>query len=219
MRKIIITMLVILLCFSFIAADYTTPDERITELKERQDTANMMANCARTLGYGEEHEIIKTAKWEWHSAQDEITYLEEQSKNYTDDDVRILATVIYNEAWSGCSDRHREMVGMVVLNRVNSTQFPDDICSVVTQKGQYHSGYVIENGYYHNKATADIDAWDTCVEIATRCLNGEVECPSNVLFQSNYSSLGEYDEEYQSKYYEVHKTSYSTTYFAFGKKD
>lgn len=129
---------------------------------------------------------------------------------YTDDDVRIVATVVYNEAWYDCTDRHRELVAAVIFNRVNSPIFPDTVYDVICQKGQYSPAYTVENGKYHNKATKNEDAWNTCVEIAKKALNGGVECPEKVVFQSNYSNLGK-------GHYEIHKTSYSTTYFAYGE--
>lgn len=40
-------------------------------LDERQELAHQMAECARALGYGENSEIVLTAKKEWWSAQNE----------------------------------------------------------------------------------------------------------------------------------------------------
>lgn len=215
MKKYIAMILVILLCFSFCGFTYETIDEtneRITELQEIKENARNMAEAARKLGYSEDSTVIMEAKSFWHNSDDEIDYLQkeiEQMKTYTQEDIDIIATVVYNEAWSGTTDRHKELVAAVVVNRVNSELFPNTVYDVVCQKGQYHPAYADPNSRYSKKARENIDNWAVCQEIAERALSGQVECPENVLYQSNYSSLG-------NGYYEVCYTSYSTTYFAYG---
>ena len=38
------------------------------ELLAKQDAAHQMAECARQLGYAEDHEIIQVAKMEWENS-------------------------------------------------------------------------------------------------------------------------------------------------------
>lgn len=53
-------------------------------------------------------------------------------------DLELLALVIYQEAGGDmCSDETRQMVGEVVLNRVEDKRYPNTIEGVVTQQGQY----------------------------------------------------------------------------------
>ena len=54
------------------------------EIARRQEVSHQMAECARELGYPEDHEIIKCAQAEWQSAQDERTLNTEAIKNWTD---------------------------------------------------------------------------------------------------------------------------------------
>ena len=52
---------------------------------------------------------------------------------WTDYELDLLAAVIYHEAGSNeCSDRHQQLVGQVVVNRMNSDEFPNTIYDVIT---------------------------------------------------------------------------------------
>lgn len=124
-------------------------------------------------------------------------------------DIDIIATLVFHEAWGGCSDRHRELVAAVVYNRVNSDLFPDTVYGVVTQVNQYKPAYADAESFYGRAARADPEIWETCREIARKALSGEVDCPADVVFQAE-SPQGE------TGIYEIHYTSYSTTYFCYG---
>lgn len=57
---------------------------------------------------------------------------------YTDEELEILAIIIYQEAGGDyCADTTRQMIGEVFLNRVADSRFPDDFKSVATAKAQY----------------------------------------------------------------------------------
>lgn len=163
---------------------------------ERQEIAHEIAVLARKIGLPEDDPIIKRAQQVWWDANDQFCY-----------DRDIIATVVYNEAWGGCSMRHRELVAAVVLNRVESDRFPSTVYDVVTQPRQYRAAYANPNSFYGRRARADAYAWKTCQEIATKALRGEVECPANVVFQANFRQ--------GTGIYEIHKTSYSTSYFCY----
>ena len=54
------------------------------------------------------------------------------------DDLELLSKIIDAESGSDwCSDTMQLYVGSVVLNRIKSDSFPDDMESVIYQKGQY----------------------------------------------------------------------------------
>ena len=142
----------------------------------------------------------------WCSAE----YLEEkiipeestpQTPSYTQEDLEWLALAIYREA--GCnwlSDLHQLLVGNVVLNRVASSEFPNTIKGVLTQRGQYPWA---SNPYSSGTPT------ERCYENARRLLNGERFCPSNVVFQAQFRQGS---GVYLSIYDGVLKT---TTYFCY----
>lgn len=63
---------------------------------------------------------------------------ETTEKPYTQEELEILAIIIYQEAGGDyCADTTRQMIGEVFLNRVADSRFPDDFKSVATAKAQY----------------------------------------------------------------------------------
>lgn len=174
-----------------------------SEKLERQAAAHDIAEIGRSLGLPETDPLIQRAQEIWWEAESSVS-----EPTYTEYERDIVATVIYNEAWGGCSDRHRELVAAVICNRVADPRFPDTIYDVVVQKGQYHPGYVNPQSIYGQKARADAAAWSKCQAIADKALRGEVICDPGVLYQANFrQGYG---------VYETHYTSYSTTYFCYG---
>lgn len=165
--------------------------------QKTKDTAHEIAELARSLGLPEDDPIIVRARELWWEADEEFCR-----------DRDITATLLFNEAGYGCSDRHMELVAVVPWNRVKSDKFPDNIYDVVCQKRQYHPAYADPNSYYSLRARADEETWKKCQEIAARAMLGGVECPEDVLFQAEFV---------QGKgIYETHTTTYSTTHFCYG---
>ncbi len=90
------------------------------------------------------------------------------TQNYNNDDVMLLAQLIYHEAnsegvngWIG--------VGEVVVNRINSSAFPNNVHDVVYQKGQF-SG---------NDELAYITPTDEMLSVAQMVLSGEMKVLNN----------------------------------------
>lgn len=164
---------------------------------EHQQIAQDIAVQARSMGLPETDPIITRAKELWWSAQNEFNY-----------DRDLIATAIYREAWGDCSNRHRELVGAVIYNRMNSSVWPNTVYGVIVSPGQYSKDIVTPNSGAWNKARGNPEVWIHCQSIAEKVLRGQVVCPSNVVYQSN---------SVQGKVYERHDTSYSTTYFCYGK--
>lgn len=115
---------------------------------------------------------------------------EETAPEYTEEEVEILAIIIYQEAGGdACSDDTRRHVGTVFMNRVESDDFPDTIYEVATQKGQYGRLHWTgiqwpERSSNPGEAHAVQRAWDTAREI----LGGVRTLPSYVIFQSEYKN-------------------------------
>ena len=171
-------------------------------------TAHEIAELARSLNLPEDDPIIVRAQelwWEAHAKEKENinTVAFERDRD-------IIATVVFNEAGYGCSDRHMELVAAVICNRVNSNLFPNTVYEVVIQKaGQYYAylpAYADPNSYYGRRARNSSE-WEKCQNIATKALLGQIECPSNVVYQANFKQ--------GSGVYDTHKTSYSITYFCY----
>ena len=95
------------------------------------------------------------------------------------DDLYLLAKLICAEAGSDwLSDDFRLCVGEVVLNRVESPEFPDSISEVVYQKGQYASA--------GTAAFASLVPSQACVDVALRLMQGERKMAPSVVFQSDH---------------------------------
>ena len=180
-------LLVCLVCVCFSNAAEYQPTTQKTQAHE-------IAEAARALGLPESDPIIVRAK---------ELYAEADTQFQNDRD--IIATVIYNEAWGGCTDRHRELVGAVILNRMNSDIYPATVYDVVVQPGQYLKAYATPDSAYWVKARANPENWLHCQELASKVLNGEVTCDDDVMYQANFRQ--------GTSVYETCFTSYSVTYF------
>ncbi|MEA4896147.1 MAG: cell wall hydrolase [Oscillospiraceae bacterium] len=188
MKKVITIAMIII-----IAALLSRPAVAVSALTSKQDQAHEIAETAREMGLSETDPIIVRAKEIWDAEQ--LQYFLDRG---------IIATVIYNEAWAGCTERHRELVAAVIMNRVKSDKFPDTVYDVVAQKGQYLIGYANGDPHY----TPPLEVRKECEAIAELALRGEIDCPDNVLYQAEFKQ--------GTGVYEVCKTSYSTTYFCYG---
>ena len=114
-----------------------------------------------------------------------------------------LAHGMYAEAGSyWIEDDFQKEVGSVILNRVNSPEFPDTCKSVILQKGQY-AAWIKDKGA-HKTITPDRR---TVENAAWLLANGSV-LPNTVVFQANFpQGSGIYKET------EVKKLG--TTYFCY----
>lgn len=164
-----------------------------TPWTSRQHKAHQIAELARELGLPEDGAIIAEASRVWWAEQE---------------DARIIANVIAHEA-PYCTARHQQLVAQVILNRVADPRFPDTVREVIEQPGQYHPSYTQSLPTYSTASPEEL----RCFDAAVTALMGGVDCPADVIFQSQYSSLG-------AGVYEkitVDTGAYrSTTFFNFG---
>lgn len=100
----------------------------------------------------------------------------------TEDDLFYLAAAVCREA-GGSSEEIQLLVANVVINRVNSSRYPNTIYGVLTQYMQY--GTMWKYGVSFPE-WADQGVKDQCYSVARRILDGERVCPSNVLFQAEF---------------------------------
>ncbi len=82
-------------------------------------------------------------------------------------EMEILALNMYHEA-RGEGRTAMQMVGEVTLNRVASGEYPDTICGVVYQKGQF--SWVTKKDH----TPYEKEAWETALEIAHDLLNQDI---------------------------------------------
>lgn len=220
MKKLLtVTILVFALAVSMVPAvfaadtNYTTCMAAISEQRDIQDQAHRTAQLLRTRGHGDSSPYIVAAKSTWNEAQDAIVGYQKLAQ-YTDEDIRILATTVYYEA-GNTTEELRQYVAQVVLNRVGDSRFPNTVKAVVTQPGQYAQKYgTVEAA----QSIKDKDAQNgtytylTCENAAKQAMMGLVDMPSNVLYQANFrQGSGTWKSVYfNSGWYA------STSYFCYG---
>ena len=110
-------------------------------------------------------------------------------KTYTDEELEILALIVYQEAGGdGVSDDTRRLVAQVFLNRVNDSRFPDSFYEVATAERQY--GRLYWTGIvWPDRASsqAEAHAVERAYKIAQEVLESdEPVCPESVIFQAEF---------------------------------
>ena len=118
--------------------------------------------------------IYRVPKYESEEHIEEINveHLLDESKVY------MLAHLIGGEAGADwCTDELQLMVGSVVLNRIASERFPDNMHDVIFQEGQYS---VTWNGAYEKEPT------ERTIQNARYLLEHGPTIPSDVLWQANF---------------------------------
>lgn len=118
-------------------------------------------------------------------------------KSYTDDELFYLAAVVCREA-GGSSEEIQLLVANVVINRVNSSLYPDTIYDVLTDYRQY--GMMWKYGVSFPD-WADQKVKDRCYSVAKRILDGERFCPENVLFQAEFKQGSGVFKEFDGFYF------------------
>lgn len=111
---------------------------------------------------------------------------------YTQEDVELLAEVIYHENWHTDSEHLAAYyTGAVVMNRVHSDEWPSTIRAVLFQRGQYST-----TGKFFS-----VDLPEECYEMAEDILkHGTPDVPENVIFQS-MRPLGEVWKKVNTDYF------------------
>ena len=119
-------------------------------------------------------------------APNEAQEAQEAPKAYTEEELELLACVIYCEAGGDeASDETRRMVGEVVLNRVADPRFPSSILGVLTQKHQY--GLFWRTGVvWPSRASREPEAVERAYACARLVLEGERLLPEDVIFQAEF---------------------------------
>lgn len=120
------------------------------------------------------------------------------------DELMLLSKIIYAEAGSEwLSDEWKMCVGEVVINRAESSEFPNTIAEVLAQPGQYYGA----NSSYFNSLLPSY----RCVVAAARLLNGERLMEASVVFQANFKQGSGTCQSYHDKYL-------GSTYFCYSNR-
>lgn len=125
--------------------------------------------------------------------KEEVLSCKESTKNFSDEDLNLLAHLIMAESGSDwCEDEMLYMVGSVALNRIDSDLFPDSLYEVIYEEGQYSSA---TNGGLEKDPT------DRCYRIAEELLTNGSILPKNVVFQAEFIQGTEIYKKVQNMYF------------------
>ena len=107
---------------------------------------------------------------------DEVSVVEQIEVD--EEELDLLAHLIFAEAGSDyLSDTMQQYVGSVVLNRIKSSYYPDNMHDVIYQKGQYSCTWNGMIDYEYN---------DRAYECAKFLLENGSQLPENVIFQAEF---------------------------------
>lgn len=126
-----------------------------------------------------------------------VTEPSEETKNYTEDDLFYLAAAVCREA-GGESEEIQLLVANVIINRVNSSIYPDTIYEVLTEYKQYGTMWKYGVSF---PDWADDKVKEQCYSVAKRILEGERFCPENVLFQAEFKQGSGVYKQFGDDYY------------------
>lgn len=158
-RFIIICILMLLL---LILAVFLMPAAEGEAKEVPDDFGERIENMIR------EHKIM---------AQRLIKYMEHQRE-----EINLLAEVIYHENWHTDKEHLAAYyTGAVVMNRVNSSAWPNTVKEVLYQRGQYSTTKL-----FYTKEIPQ-ECYDMARDIYK---NGTPDVPENVIFQSMQPKLG-----------------------------
>ena len=119
-------------------------------------------------------------------------------KTYTDEELEILALIVYQEAGEDrVSDDTRRLVAQVFLNRVNDSRFPDSFYEVATEERQY--GRLYWTGIvWPDRSSLQVEAHavERAYKIAQEVLESDDPiCPEDVIFQAEFVQGDIYAEQ------------------------
>lgn len=119
-------------------------------------------------------------------------------KTYTDEELDILALIVYQEAGGDkVSDDTRRLVAQVFLNRVNDSRFPDSFYEVATAERQYGRLYWTGIVWPERASSqAEAHAVERAYKIAQEVLESDDPiCPEDVIFQAEFVQGDIYAEQ------------------------
>lgn len=118
-------------------------------------------------------------------AKEEVQRKEEEARRaalripYSEADYQVMLQIVQAEA-GGCDSRGKILVANVIMNRVRSSEFPDDITSVVYEKSQFSP---VSNGSINR-----VQVTKDTIECVNRALDGEDYSQGALYFMNRSAS-------------------------------
>jgi biopolymer transport protein ExbD len=167
----------------------STYDEAETQQETTEDTTDATENTTENTTEAETEAT--------EPVTEETTEPTEEVKKYTEDDLFYLAAAVCREA-GGESEEIQLLVANVIINRVNSSIYPDTIYEVLTEYKQYGTMWKYGVSF---PDWADDKVKEQCYSVAKRILEGERFCPENVLFQAEFKQGSGVYKQFGDDYY------------------
>lgn len=184
-ETIIIVLLVVL---GLVAVWLTHSQDLYRTTSESVPTEATVEQTVVTTDTAPKETIEETQPVVDNPVEDVDNSVESTAPWYTEEELEILAIIIYQEAGSNaCSDDTRRKVGSVFLNRVAHPKFPDTFKAVATAKKQY--GKLYKTGIkWPARASkkSEAKAVQRAYRIAEELLVGGSILPENVVFQAPF---------------------------------
>lgn len=153
----------------------------LSEKTTEQSSSNLTSVLTITTKTPTTHQKITETKTTSVKTTNSIKEVSKYKAN-TEDDLFYLAAAVCREA-GGSSEEIQLLVANVIINRVDSSVYPNTIYGVLTQRKQY--GTMWKHGIsFPDWANQEIK--DRCYSVAQRILGGERVCPKNVLYQAEF---------------------------------
>lgn len=192
-KKLLLTVILILSIVDVKASivnDYGIAQQEF-DMNTDYSLKMVQAVCNGNYASGKEYERLRNLKKNHIGISDNLTY----------DDLLLLSKIVHAEAGSNwLTEEHRQLVASVVINRVNSPEFPNTISEVVYQRGQYSS---VGTSYFKNLIPSP-KATNSALKIL---VNGSI-APSSVVFQANF-------KQGSGVYKVINDSKLGSTYFCY----
>lgn len=203
MKKIIVLCMLICTMFSICIGNTNATDIRNSAATEivhgfdiNVDYAALMIDAAANgdIEAGREYERLRNLKKDYLGIVDRVTF----------DDLYLLAKIVHVEAGSSWIElEHKRLVASVVLNRIDSPEFPNTMKEVVYQRRQYGSA--------GTKYFANLVPSKSSVEVALYVLQYGSIAPKSVVFQAEF-------RQGSGVYKQFSPAKLDTTYFCYSSR-
>lgn len=189
---VFVILFIFSMCITVIAANIGAVDASNGEIQQNTSTPDSgKPGIVHTVTYD------KTKVETTETEDSETTEPTTENIAETQDDLFYLAAAVCREA-GGESEEIQLLVANVIINRVNSSYYPDTIYEVLTQYKQYGTMWKYGVSF---PDWADEKVKEQCYSVAQRVLEGERFCPENVLFQAEFKQGSGIFKQFGDDYY------------------
>jgi spore germination cell wall hydrolase CwlJ-like protein len=138
------------------------------------------------------------------------------TEDYNEEELKCLRKAIFFEVRKNIK-KEMQVVGNVVLNRVNDKRFPNTICGVVLHKGQFE--YVMRGLHDKeqveklvNKSVLEKQSWETASQVAMELLTGEFKDKTNGATAYHANTMNKPNSRYWNSLKQTVKTDLHVFY-------